>query len=93
MTNQEPVTLAAFKDMVDTHAKEGHQQMTIAALACIDGFSPEELRKAIHYAAQQNIELVFIPDYYNDVEADYNPIDDPIERATELFANPIDNHD
>lgn len=78
MRKTEPVTLAAFKDYVDTLVTEGVDQATIAATAFTEGLQPEEFAEAIRYAAENNIELVFVPDV-NEYEPDYHPHNDPAE--------------
>ena len=97
MTKPEPVTLAAFKDYIDTIVTDGSNEATIAATAFIDGLLPDEFAQAIRYAAEQNVELHFVPDV-NEYEPDPQPDEDErkrfnLEATTELFANPIKNHD
>ena len=72
---QEPVSLVAFKDLIDTCVEDGVYQATIAATAFIDGMMPEDFATAIRYAAEENVELVFVPDVHEH-EQDYNPQDE-----------------
>lgn len=90
-----PVTLAAFRDYIDTLVAEGGNEATIAETAFNEGLYPSEVVEAIFYATSKGIQLNFIPDMN---EQDYHPddearrqvdLEDQLNRTTDLFSKPI----
>jgi len=87
------VFLDAFRDLVKTAQEDGLDSITVAANSFANSVTETEFVEAVKYAAQANIEVIFVPDTIRR-EPDYNSQDEDMKRINleslnELLLNPI----